>query len=168
MLRAIATAIVSALKSVGRMFGRIAAAPFAAIDAMIGGGGAVPPPIELPDPIETTTNDHTEVYRQIADSIMRWACASVIDDRPAPLPPGLPLAIREWLPGLTRDECEAIVESEMTDVLAHSKGVLPIVGVRSVQPLPAVSEWSARESEPTSENEAGSPPISVPGLCGAR
>lgn len=168
MLRSIVTAIVSALKSIGRFAGRIVAAPFAAFGAMVGGEAAAPPQIDLPPPIETTTNDNSEVYKQIADAIMRWACDSVIDDRPAPLPPGLPLAVKEWLPGLSRDECEAIVESEQNDVLAHFLGRCPIVGVRSVQPLTPVGEWPARESEPTPEAEIGSPSLNAPALYGAR
>lgn len=168
MLRAIVTAIVSALRSLGRFAGRVIAAPFAAIGAVIGGDAAVLPTIDLPEPIETTTHDNSEAYRQIADAVMRWACDLVIDDRPAPLPPGLPLAVREWLPGLTRAECEDIVESEQADVLANLQGVCTIVGVRSVQPLAAVSEWPARKSEPTPDLEVGSPSISGLGSYGAR
>ncbi len=168
MLRAIVTAIVNVLKSIGRAAGRVIAAPFAAINALIGGEASVPPPIDLPPPIETTAHDNSEVYKQIADAIMRWCCDSVIDDRPAQLPPGLPLAIKEWLPGLTRDECEAIVESEQADVLAHIQGVCPVSGVRSVQPLARVIEWPARESEPTPSPECGSPSINEIALYGAR
>ncbi|MEH2512248.1 hypothetical protein V1291_003602 [Nitrobacteraceae bacterium AZCC 1564] len=168
MLRAIITAILSALKSIGRFAGRIVAAPFAALGAMAGGDvAAAPPLIELPPPIEAATNDNSEVYKRIADAILRWACTSVIDDRPAPLPPGLPLAVRAWLPGLSREECEAIVESEPNDVLAHFNGISPIIGVRSVQSLAAVSEWAVRDSKPA-QQEVSSPPLSAPASYGAR
>ncbi len=100
-----------------------------------------------------------EIYKQIADAIMRWACVSVIDDRPAPLPPGLPLAIRKWLPGLSREECEAIVESEQNDILAHFKGIYSIAGVRSVRSLTGVSEWPSRDRESAPQEEVGSPSL---------
>lgn len=157
MLKSILSAVATAFRAVVRVAGAALSAPLKLVGGLFGGGGmAVPPSIDLPPPLEIPKKSDASVYEDIADAIMRWACDSVLADRPAPVPPGLPIATREWLTGLTRDECEGIVESDRADVLAHIRGKCPLLGVRSVQRLPRVTEWPARRSEPARDPDASS------------
>jgi hypothetical protein len=148
MLRSVITAVVSALRSLGRLVGRTTAAPFVALNSLIGGGGGVAgAPIEIPEVaapevvVPSKAVDNTRLYEDIAIAVMTWCADSLIADTPAPVSTKLPLGVREWLPGLTRVECDAIIEADKTAVSAHLQRLFDLHGVRPVQPLRPLREW---------------------------
>lgn len=115
----------------------VLSAPF----RLVGGGGAsMPPEVPMPAPYvdEPPRKDMTAVYDEIARAIMNWSADSLLADEPVPVPPKLPREFREWLPGLSRDECLAIVEADAMAVSSHIMGLFTLPGVRTVQTLRAV------------------------------
>jgi hypothetical protein len=87
------------------------------------------------------SDDSTEAWERAADLVRGWCADSIIDDKPAGMSPALPLAVREWLPGLSRNECFAIIEADKQAVLGHVRGINAIAGVRPRHRLAAISEW---------------------------
>lgn len=136
-MRAVISAIISALKSAFSAGLAVLSAPF-----RIFGGGAsgMPRAIPMPEPYvdEPPKKDMTAVYDEIARAIMNWAADSLIADDPVPPPPELPREFREWLPGLSRQECCEIMEADKMAVSSHVMGLFAIPGVRKVMPLRAV------------------------------
>ena len=149
MLKAIFRAIVNALRAVGRAAGRIVAAPFAALGSIFEGEGRdfTPPQVQEYDADEyepSSGPDMDAVYRELANIVMTWAAVSIMDGKPAPLPPPpkMPRALSEWLRGISLDEAHAIINATENEVFAHLRARELISGVRSVRPLePAV--WPA-------------------------
>jgi hypothetical protein len=148
MLRSIFSAIASAFAAGVRLFGTIVMAPFRLVDRMLFGGGgepieipkvAAPEVVMPPKPVEKSA----QFYEDLANAVRTWCADSIILDAPAPVPPRLPREIKNWLPGLTRSECDAIIEAEKTGVSSHLKGVLTLPGVRPVQPLNPLRAWPA-------------------------
>ncbi|CUT11470.1 hypothetical protein BF49_2550 [Bradyrhizobium sp.] len=137
-MRALISAIISALKSAFACGLAVLSAPF----RMFGGGGGqgMPPEIPMPQPYvdKPAPRDMTAVYDEIARILMTWAADSIIADEPVPVPPKLPREFREWLPGLSRDECDKLMEADKMAVSAHVRGLFAIPGVRKVMPLRAV------------------------------
>jgi len=74
--------------------------------------------------------------------VLGWCAQSIIDGRPALLPLDAPMGISRWLRGLTRQECEVIVNSEPADIESHLRGRHPLPGVRGVRPL-MPQPWTA-------------------------
>jgi hypothetical protein len=164
MLKLIFSAIAVILRAVARMLGRVAAAPFRMLNRLFGGsaGPIDMPEVAPPEPVEPTPTDNTQLYADIANAIMRWCADSVIADRPIDLPPRLPIAVREWLPGVTRDECWTIMNAEKTAVSAHIQRLFPIPGVRPVQRLTRLTKWPAEPVEPGPPGFAGTIAIGWP------
>ena len=148
MFRSIVSALVSGLKALARLAGSILTAPL----RIFGGGGYAgePPEIPMPEPYEPPPEDRTKMYEDIARSIMGWAADSIIADRPIDLPPGLPITLREWLPGLSRDETWELMEADRSGVIAHIQALFPLASVRPVQRLQPVEKWPAELRRPKS------------------
>jgi hypothetical protein len=147
----IISAIVSALRSMFIAVGRVATAPFKIIDRMLGGSASpwgIPEvqPAHVDDPSASSQPmskiDWDIEYAKEANVVLAWAATSIIDDRPAelPTPPRCSRATREWLKGLTRDECEILLNSGEKSVSRHLRGRERIPGLRKVEPLDAV-KW---------------------------
>lgn len=150
MLRSIISALVSALKGGFRMLGRVATAPFRMLAGLGGGGLAVPPELpEVEPPAEDVAPvaDRMQMYEDLANAVMAWAADALIADRPVPLPPRMPVAVREWLPGLSREECWTLMEAEKRAAAAHLEGIFHLDGVRRVQRLARVEDWPAAPVE---------------------
>jgi hypothetical protein len=161
MLKSIFAGIASALRSIGRFVFGVAMAPFRFVDRILGGdGGDSFPPIpevkayDESEPFDR--DDRQAMYIEIANWILAWAADSIIDAAPAALPPRLPIALREWLPGLTRAECETLINADEKAVLAHIQQAFPLPGVRPVQRLTPLREWPR---EPSIGWDEGSPSL---------
>jgi hypothetical protein len=149
MIRSILAAIASAFGAFRRLFGTIFMAPFRFIDRLlVGGDGGSPveiPQVQPHDPVAGF--DRQALYIEIANKIMAWAADSIVADRPVALAArDIPRDVREWLPGLTRSECVAIINADENGVSAHLQRLFALPGVRPVQRLPGLSEWEAEPS----------------------
>lgn len=143
MLKAVFVAIFAALKAIGGLARRVAAAPFEALARAF--GDDVPP---VPQPAAPAVMDDDEpsprptmdaVYRELAIAARTWAANSIIAGQPEPLPPKFPRAMQEWLRGISVDEAHAIINASESQVFAHLRSSELIAGVRSVRLLePAV------------------------------
>jgi hypothetical protein len=144
MLKSVFSAIASALKAVGRVFRRVAVAPFRAIGGLFGVGGYdVPPAPEVSDEaddVPTPAPDYKVIYEQLALAVMQWCVDSLVAGDHAPIPPKMPRKVAAWLPGLTREECIAIGCADRMAVFAHLRSYDLVRGVRSVRPLDRL-EW---------------------------
>jgi hypothetical protein len=145
MLKQIFSAVASALKAVGRLFGRVAAMPLRMLDVLLGGGGPAEPPMtavssEADDVPPEPAPDHKHLYEQIALAVMQWCLDSLVAGGQAPIPPKMPRKVAAWLPGLTRDECIALASANRMAVSAHVRSYELLRGVRSVRPLDRL-EW---------------------------
>lgn len=137
MLRSILSAIASAFVSVFRFTGRALTAPL----RWFGGGGqALPEFVPPPEPLSAEeTQDRAALYDDIARVIMTWAADSLIADCPVPLPPRVPIALRDWAPGLSRNECWELMEAERLAVSSHLQRCFTLPGVRPVGPLTPIA-----------------------------
>ncbi len=144
MLARIISAIVAGLKAVGRVLGRVAAAPFHMLGGLIGGGepAAPPPPTasDEADDMPPQPQDLKGAYEQIALAVMQWCVDSLAADEPAPTPSGMSRGVSNWLPGLTREECISLATADISAIVAHLRSHEPVPGVRSVRPLARI-EW---------------------------
>jgi hypothetical protein len=148
---------MSVLGSVFRIIGRVVTAPLRLFGA--GGGLAVPPAVPMPQSFEAATApDHSQIYDDIARVVMSWCADSIAADRPVVLPPGLPISVREWAPGLNREECWEIMEADRMAVSSHLRGLFVIPGVRKVQSLARINAWPA---EPVNRESAGYAAVSA-------
>jgi hypothetical protein len=159
MLKAVFSAIASALRSFAGVMGHVAMAPIRFIDRLlVGDTGGSPPEIQDvrryddAEPIDSA--DRHAMYIELANNVMAWAANSIVDDAMAPLPAKLPIALREWLPGMTRDECIALINADEKAVSAHIQRLFGLPGVRPVQRLTPLREWPA---EPSLAFDEGSP-----------
>jgi hypothetical protein len=148
MLKSILSAIGAGMMAAFRFVGRTVTAPL----TWFGGGGqAIPAPVPLPQPLDAEPKqDQSQIYDDIARAIMSWAADGILADQPQPLPPGLPVAIREWMPGLTRNECWNLMDADRMAVSSHVQRCFTLPGVRPVQPLPRVAEWPTEPERPES------------------
>jgi hypothetical protein len=159
MLRSIFAAITTALRAFGRALGRAAAAPFVALDSILwGGAGAqmeipevAPPQVVVPE----KAVDNARLYENLANAVMIWCADSIIADAPAAVPTVLPRNVKDWLPGLTRAECESIIEAWKTDVSAHIEGMFMLPGVRRVQALKPLRTWPPAPKPTMAPDTAG-------------
>jgi hypothetical protein len=148
-MRAIIFAIIHALKGAFSFGLAVLRAPFRFLNPMPDGVPEVPMPVPFED--ESPRKDMTEIYDEIARLILEWAADSIIADRPLPVPPKIHREVRDWMAGLTRDECCELMESDGMAVSSHIMGLFAIPGVRKVQPLRA-AVWPAK---PTRIDYAG-------------
>jgi hypothetical protein len=137
MLRAAFSMLRRALALPGRVMGALLGVPAFVAD--------IPPPAP-PEDLEAAepSFDRQRLYDQTASMVLAWCADSVIGSRPAPLPPGLPIRVRNWLPGLTREECMCVVNADRSAISAHIRGICDIEGVRGLGPLPAPGDWPAQ------------------------
>jgi hypothetical protein len=159
MLRSIFAAIASSFGAFARLFGIIFMAPFRLIDrVLVGGDDGSPheiPQVQPPDPVDGF--DRQACYAEVANRIMVWAADSIVADRPVALEArDIPRDVREWLPGLTRADCVAIISADEKGVSAHLQRLFALPGVRPVQRLPVLSKWEAEPSA-SLEFDEGSP-----------
>ncbi|WP_334381401.1 MULTISPECIES: hypothetical protein [unclassified Bradyrhizobium] len=150
---------MSALRAFGRVVGRMAVAPLRLIDRVLVGDSGSPQEIPEVRPYDngeaTDSFDRQAIYAEVANRIMTWAADSVVAGRPVPLAArDIPIDLREWLPGLTRDECLALIRADEKAVSAHLQQMFPLPGVRPVQRLPRLQMWPA---EPSLAFDEGSP-----------
>lgn len=145
MLKQIFSAVASAMKAAGRLFGRVAALPFRALDSILGEGGtAVPPAPEVSpeaDDVPPPATDYKHLYEQLALDVMQWCCDSLVAGGQVSMLPKMPRNISAWLPGLTHDECIALACADRMAVSSHLRSYELVRGVRSVRPLDRL-EWS--------------------------
>jgi hypothetical protein len=136
-------AIVSALKSGLMAIGRAATWPLRALIG--GGGGGMPAPQAVAEDGASDPAAEREramaLGNELAAIVLGYAADSVIDDAPAPMPETLPPELRAWVRGLSREECQTLLQSDLRGVSAHIQGVFALQGVRKVQPLPT-ADWS--------------------------
>jgi hypothetical protein len=139
LLSAIGNAVIAGLKALGRA----ATWPLRALIGDGGGGMVAPPEIAdlagAQDPVAERERAMA-TGAAMAEIMLAWSADSIIDDAPARLPEGLTCDLKAWARGLSREECECILEAEEHAISAHIQGVFLIPGVRKVQPLPT-AEW---------------------------
>lgn len=144
MLMRIVSAIVAGLKAVGRVLGRVAAAPFHMLGGLIGGGEPAAPPAptvsDEADDMPAPSQDLKKAYEQLALAVMQWCVDSLAADEPAPTNSGMSRGVSNWLPGLTREECISLATADIAAIVAHLRSHEPVPGVRSVRPLDRI-EW---------------------------
>jgi hypothetical protein len=145
MLKAIFSAISSALRAVCRLSGRVATWPARMLGGLFGGGGLAVPPApetsaEVDDVPPAPAPDYKMIYEQTALAVMQWCVDSLVAGTPAPIPPKRPRGISAWLPGLTREECISLGCADRMAVSAHLRTFDLVRGVRSVRPLDCL-EW---------------------------
>jgi hypothetical protein len=145
-LKSILSACVAGLKA----FGRAATWP---LRALIGGGGGGMPALEAvaEDAALDPTADREAAMATgaaMAELVLAWAANSIIDDAPAHLPDVLTDELKSWARGLSREECECILEAEEHAISAHIQGVFLLPGVRRVQPLPT-ADWGHARTQTT-------------------
>jgi hypothetical protein len=173
MLRSIMSAIRSALRSAGRALARLMIFPW----QLLGFFGS-PDFDDVPEPAPPedlsagrkpapATYDAQANYDRIASQVRLWCAHSLLAGSQVALPPQLPIAVREWLPGLSRPECDAIIEAEKQDVSAFLNGQREIPGVRPVGCLPGIDwppEIPATVSEVSDDGPGDAParPLAVP------
>ncbi|MHC2576578.1 hypothetical protein ACVI1J_001710 [Bradyrhizobium diazoefficiens] len=146
MLRSILSAIGAALKGAFffvwealRLQGRLFA-------GLLGGAADGPPAGDSPlvSDLKSELAERKSLadnHDKIARSVLAWAADSIIDDRPAPVPTWLPRELKNWLPGLTRNEVETLISADNQAFSAHVRRIYVLKGVRKVQPLEP-AEWA--------------------------
>lgn len=139
MLRRILSALAGALVFLFGLPGRILGGLF--------GGSLAPPPagdsplvVDLKDELAARQGEAVD-HAKDARMALLWCADSIVADRPVPVPSSLPRAVKEWMKGLSREECERVISSEKTAISAHIRKLFALPGVRPVQPL-AAAEWS--------------------------
>jgi hypothetical protein len=167
-MRSILSAVGATMRGALNVLKSVVSLPGRIIGAVFGGGadaGAAPELPQLRDLENELAGrfDRTAIYENIARAVMGWCADSMIADRPQALPAGLPIAVREWLPGLTRDECDLIISADKTAVSSHVQNAFTIKGVRRLGRLPAPPEWPA---ETAYLESAGFAAIAALGLLG--
>jgi len=159
MLKSILSGIAAALRSIGRAVVGIAMAPLRFVDGLLGGSGGdsspqIPEIRSYDDEVQLDGDDRQAMYIEIANKILAWAADSIIDSAPTSLPPGLPIELRYWVPGLTRQECETLINADEKAVSAHIQGIFPLPGVRPVQRLTPLLEWPREPSLSLDEEDS--------------
>jgi hypothetical protein len=73
--------------------------------------------------------------RQVLD-VVRFIGAALRDGDQTVLGKSLSKDLRQWLPGLTRQELQALVRSDLAGISDHTAGTTLVPGVPKVTPLP--------------------------------
>ena len=159
MLKAIFSSILSALRGLAGFVFSFGLVPFRLLGFLFGGAGGgqaaeIPQvrPYDAAKPRDAA--DGHAIHLVNANKLMAWAADSIVADRPVDLPAGLPIALREWAPGLTRRECEMLINADEMEVSAHIQKLFALPGVQVVRRLEAIQEWPA---EPQPMVDQGSP-----------
>jgi hypothetical protein len=159
MLRAIFSSILSALRGLAGFIFSFGIAPLRLFDRLLGGdGGGAAQEIPVVRPYDAATPhdgaDTQALHLEIANKVMAWAADSIVADRPVALPAGMPVPLKQWLPGLTRQECEVLINASEKAVSAHLQKLFALPEVRNVRRLDPIAEWAA---EPKPDLDQGSP-----------
>ena len=154
MMRILA-GIVGAFKRAFAFLGRCAAAPFAALAGLVGGGSDLE--FDIPDEPVDDDEDRAVNAAKIAAAVTEWACVSAMVGDQAPIPSALPDDVRAWLPGLSADETAKLAFSDERAVKAHLAGLFFIDGVPRVRPLKP-ADW---HEKPVDAFSTG-PSVTVP------
>jgi hypothetical protein len=161
MFKAIINAVVSALRSIGRVGRALLAVPGNLIHRMLGG----PAPFsDIPSPPEVSIDSDDggsaefasaldRSYSMSAAIVQAWAAASLSAGAYQPVPPKLPHAVADWLSGLRPSELLAIIDTDSGAVSAHLRSQELIAGVRSVRPLAPIA-WVDDTPQPDPEMPA--------------
>ena len=133
-------AIGAALRAAFRMLARLANMPGRALRGLLGfapDDDYVPARAPFDDVDDEPGHERSrhEIYGEASSRVLLWAAESLIDDRPAPVPAELPQEIKWWLPCLSHEECEAIINAERGEISLHLQGIRTLAGVRPVQAL---------------------------------
>lgn len=147
MFKSIMKAIAGALKGAFRVMRALVFIPGQAIRAALGFApdddfSPSPAPLDLDDEEGGPELSRKEFYARAAADVLSWVADSLIDDTPAPVPVGMPIELAWWIPGLSRDECETLINCGCDEIALHLQGLREIEGVRAVQPLLAQG-WPA-------------------------
>ena len=149
MLKSFVSAVVSALRAGFRVVRAVISIPGRLVAGMLGGTAEPPPAGDSPlvRDLKAELAESEEIKKnceKIASIIAAWCAESMIAGRPlpAPRPPQVSRAVADWLPGLTREECAELVCASKQTVFEHVRGVRDIPGVRPVQRLAALTEWT--------------------------
>src|SRR5579864_6763676 len=94
-MKSVFAAIGAALRAAFRLLGTVVSAPGRLIRAALGFAPEVddmppPAPLDLGDDDDKTDLTNDEFYGRAAGDVLEWCAESLIDDTPAPVPPGLP------------------------------------------------------------------------------
>lgn len=149
-MRAILTAIVATFRVALRMMLGLAKFPGRLLGMIMGvppDCGDIQPPAPAEDMEEIApdnTLDRQAIYERVAAAVLSWCADSLIHGQPAPLPRGLPIVLRQWLPGLSRKEAEVVLNADKASIAAHLQGFYDIAGLRHVGPLPTTEDWPAK------------------------
>jgi hypothetical protein len=155
MFKSIMKAIVGALRGAFRMLRGLAALPGQALRGLLGFAPDCDelrpaPAFDLDDEEAGPELNRSEYYGLAAARVLSWCGDRLTHDKPPPLPPGLPLEISWWLPGLSRQECKLLIAQDYSSTSSHLQGICEIAGVRPVQPLLPES-WPAGPREEPAE-----------------
>lgn len=147
MLKSIVSAIGAALRGVFALARSVLAIPGRLAGVLLG-GGAAPPTEDTPQvqdlaaKVAAADAEAQDNWKKISDAIWRWCVDSLIADGPVAVPPKLPRAVRDWLPGLTPQEAEIIISADRKAIQAHAMGLYDLSRVRKVQCLAPVKKWA--------------------------
>lgn len=145
MLRSILSAIRTALKGAFSFVWEAFCLPGRLFAGLLGGAANGPPAGDSPlvsdfkselAERKSLADNHVKVAR----SVLAWAADSIIADKPASVPAWLPRELKNWLPGLTREEVETLISADNQAISAHVRRMFALNGVRKVQPLKP-AEW---------------------------
>lgn len=149
-MQSIFAAIGTALRAAFTVLRAVISLPGRLVVGLLGGSAAPPPagdsPLvqELQAELDAEGDRMKKNAENIAAIVAAWCADCLIAGRPlpAPTPPHVPRAVSDWLPGLTREECTEIVCAAKQAVFEHIEGRSIVSGVRPVQRLDAIVEWS--------------------------
>ncbi|MHC2844830.1 hypothetical protein [Bradyrhizobium diazoefficiens] len=134
------------LAALGRAFAWLFGLPGRLLGGLFG-GSLTPPPAgdsplvaDLKEELAARQGEDVD-HAKDARLVLLWCADSIVADRPVPVPSSLPRVVKEWLKGLSRDECELVISWEKTAISAHIRKLYALPGVRPVQPLPA-AKWA--------------------------
>ncbi|MCS3893437.1 hypothetical protein M2171_002570 [Bradyrhizobium japonicum USDA 38] len=146
MFKNLISAIGAAIQGVISIVRVMLSVPGRLVGGLLGAGA--PPPAEdspiVADMARRVAEEDAKAqdnWAQIANAIWHWCMDSLLADGPVAVPPSLPRAVREWLPGLSSDEAEKLVSSDKNAIQFHVRLLYAIPGVRRVQRLEPVKDW---------------------------
>lgn len=164
-MKSILSALGAALRGVFAVAKGVVMFPFNLLSSVLGGPLVGPPAGDSPmveHLKEKIRASHAETVAEAAERMAKivsnWAMDCIIEDRivTPPGPPRVSRPVADWLPGLTRDECMALVGEQIPAISKHISGDTPIEGLRPVSRLCAepwppetpASKWDTEVEEP--------------------
>jgi hypothetical protein len=91
----------------------------------------VPTPAERQAQRDAVRQDLNYQYRRDTLDVVRYLAAALKGETPE-VSARIPRAVRDWLPGLSRDEMQRLVRAGVAGILAHLRGVKLVSDVRPV------------------------------------